>query len=277
VEALMNKILILGASGLIGKALIDEYKNDFDLYGTYSSSTTNLPREKQFQLDITQIDRLKIILKTINPDIVISCLRGDFNQQLEFHKQLAIELKKSEGILYYFSTANVFDGDFSKPHFETDATIAESEYGNFKIKCENTLQQILEERVIVIRIPAIWGKNAPRMNLLKKGIEDNLAIDVYSNLECNNLLDVQLAIQLKYIIDHKLKGIFHLGSIDMMTQAEFFERLIISFSNKKDILKLNLYEENDKKFYFALKSNRKDIPDFFEIANESIISALVGC
>ncbi|MGE7997974.1 sugar nucleotide-binding protein [Lysinibacillus sp. NPDC093190] len=229
----MNKILILGASGLIGKAIIEEYKNDFDLYGTYSSSITNLPREKQFQLDITQIDRFKKMLKTINPDIVISCLRGDFNQQLEFHKQLATELKNSKGILYYFSTANVFDGDFSKPHFESDSCLAESDYGSFKIKCENTLQQIIGERAIIIRIPAIWGKNSPRMNLIKKGIEDNQVIDVYSNLECNNLLDTQLAKQLKYIIDNKLKGIFHLGSIDTMTQATFFERLINGLSDKK--------------------------------------------
>ncbi|MEY9975691.1 NAD-dependent epimerase/dehydratase family protein [Lysinibacillus sp. RC79] len=86
----MNKVLILGASGLIGKALIEEYKDVFDLYGTYSSSTTNLYREQQFQINITEIDKLKGILRTINPDIVISCLRGDFKQQLEFHKQLGL-------------------------------------------------------------------------------------------------------------------------------------------------------------------------------------------
>jgi dTDP-4-dehydrorhamnose reductase len=37
----LQKVLILGASGLVGKALIDEFKDGFDLYGTYSSSFTN--------------------------------------------------------------------------------------------------------------------------------------------------------------------------------------------------------------------------------------------
>lgn len=271
----MNKVLILGASGLIGKALIEEYKNEFDLYGTYSSTTTNLPKENQFQLDISQIDRLKEMLTTINPDIVISCLRGDFNQQLRFHQQLAMELKSSKAILYFFSTTNVFDGDLSKCHYETDTPVAESEYGSFKINCENTLKQILEERAIIIRIPAIWGKDSPRMNLIKKSIEDNQVIDVYSNLECNNLLDTQLVKQLKYIIENNLKGTFHLGSIDTMSQAEFFEKMIKGFSDKKDILRFNFYKETDRTFYFALKSNRMEIPNYLQSTNESIISALI--
>jgi len=65
---------------------------------TYSSSRKSLPREKQFQIDITQIYTFKKMLKKINPNIVISCLRGDFNQRLEFHKQLAIDVKNSKGI-----------------------------------------------------------------------------------------------------------------------------------------------------------------------------------
>jgi dTDP-4-dehydrorhamnose reductase len=41
-EFVMDKILILGASGLVGRTLIDEYKDEFDLYGTYHSSLTSL-------------------------------------------------------------------------------------------------------------------------------------------------------------------------------------------------------------------------------------------
>ncbi|WP_369680117.1 hypothetical protein [Bacillus sp. AFS018417] len=81
----MQKILILGASGLVGRALIDEFTDEFDLYGTYFSSLTTLPNDKQFQLEVQQLDKLKEIIRTIKPNIVISCLRGDFDQQLLFH------------------------------------------------------------------------------------------------------------------------------------------------------------------------------------------------
>src|SRR6476620_12804465 len=107
----VEKVLILGASGLVGKALIEELKDGFDLFGTYSSSLTSLPNEKQFQLEVQQIDKLKEILNSIQPDIVISCLRGEFDQQLKFHKELALELVNTRSRVYYVSTTNVFDGD----------------------------------------------------------------------------------------------------------------------------------------------------------------------
>ncbi|MDQ0199223.1 sugar nucleotide-binding protein [Neobacillus ginsengisoli] len=270
----MEKVLILGASGLVGKALIEECKDGYDLYGTYCSSSTNLPKDKQFQLDVQQIVKMKEILQSIKPDIVISCLRGEFTQQIEFHKELAMELHNSSSVLYYFSTANVFDGDYSRHHTEADIPVAQSDYGKFKIDCENILKQILEDRAIMIRIPAIWGKDSPRMNLIKESIEKNQMINVYSNLVCNNLLDTQLAKQLRFIIENHLKGIFHLGSVDMMTHGEFYERLVNTLSSEAKIVRFNLCDESGDTYYWGLTSNRKDIPDCLQCTNESIISCL---
>lgn len=272
----MEKVLILGASGLVGRALIDEFKDGFDLFGTYSSSLTILPDGKQFQLEIQQIDKLTEITRSIKPDIVISCLRGEFDHQIKFHKELAMELRNSSSRLYFFSTTNVFDGDYSKPHTEIDIPISESDYGNFKIECENILKEILDERVMIIRIPAIWGKNSPRWNLIKESIIKNQMIDVYSNLVCNNLLDVLVAKQLRFIIENKLKGIFHLASEDMMTQGQFFEQIINTLASEKSILQYSFFKDNADTRYFALKSNRDDMPGTLQSTNKDIISYLLG-
>lgn len=271
----MERVLILGASGLVGRALLNEFKDGFDLYGTYSTSLTSLPDEKQFQLEIQQIDKLKEIIRSIKPDIVISCLRGDFDPQLKFHKELALELQHTSSRVYYFSTTNVFDGDFSRPHTETDLPIAESDYGRFKIACENILKEILNERVMIIRIPAIWGKNSPRLNLIKESIENNKVMDVYSNLVCNNLLDVQLAKQLRFIIENQLKGIIHLGTKDVTTQGQFFEQLINKLGSDKSIIRYQSYQDKDVTYYFQLTSNRDDLPDSLQSTNEDIIDYLV--
>lgn len=95
--------------------------------------------DKQYKLDIHQIDNLKEMLLILKPGIVISCLRGEFDQQLRFHETLAMELTNTSSRMYHFSTTNVFDGDFSKPHMETDLPISNSDYGKFKIACENML------------------------------------------------------------------------------------------------------------------------------------------
>ena len=272
----MKRLLIIGASGIIGKAIIDEFKNDFEVYGTFYSNRTELPSKREFQLGLQQHDKLKEIIRSVQPDIVVSCLRGEFDQQLSFHKQLAFELQNTPSRLYYFSTANVFDGDYSRHHIETDIPVAESDYGNFKIECENTLKQILGDRAIVIRIPAIWGKESPRMNLIRESIEGKKIIDVYSNFECNNLLDTQLAKQLRFIIEKNLKGIFHLGSEDMMTHESFYEALIEALSGESEVLKSNLYNGREDTFYFGLRSDRNEILGFSKNTNQNIISQLVN-
>jgi dTDP-4-dehydrorhamnose reductase len=226
-------------------------------------------------LGIQQIDKLKDIIRSIKPDIVISCLRGEFDQQLKFHKEVAVEIQNNNSRMYFFSTTNVFDGDYSKPHTETDIPISKTDYGNFKIECENMLKEILDERVMIIRIPIIWGKSSPRWKSIKESIKNNKVIDVYSNLVCNNLLDIQLAKQLRFIIENKLTGIFHLGSVDMMTQGKFYEQIISKLGCDKILLRNHLVQDNAETCYFLLKSNRHDLPSSLQSTNEDIISYLV--
>lgn len=273
---IMQKVLILGASGLVGRALVDELQHGFDLYGTYSSSFTRLPTDKQYKLDVEQMAEMKEIIHSIKPDIVISCLRGEFDQQLLFHKELAMELAKHNSRLYFFSTTNVFDGDFSKAHFETDLPISGTDYGKFKIECENMLTEILNERAIIVRIPAIWGKDSPRWNTVKDSIENNKEIEVYSNLVFNNLLDVLLAKQLRFIIDKELKGIFHLDAVDTLTQGQFYEQILNQLGREKSILRERLYEDNDAAYYFQLRSNRDDFVSAPRNTNAEMISYLVS-
>ncbi|WP_061809568.1 sugar nucleotide-binding protein [Rossellomorea vietnamensis] len=271
---MMKKLLIFGASGLVGKALVEECKDSFDVYGTYTTRPVDLPHENQFQLEISDTDQMKDMVKTLRPDSIISCLRGDFDQQLEFHRELAKEMQYRESTLYYFSTANVFDGDFTKHHTEEDAPNAASPYGQFKIECENLLQELLQERAVTIRIPQIWGKNSPRLDQIKSGIEEG-AIDVYSNLECNHLTDELLAKQLKYIILHHVKGVFHLGAVDMMAQSQFVEELVGNLTNKDVTFHNCLLEDKPETFHFGLKSIRKDLPERLVKTNRALIRDLV--
>lgn len=123
----MEKLLIIGASGLVGKAIAKQCLSDFDVYGTYFSSATNLSEDKQFQLNIEEEGEIQEILNLVQPNIVISSLHGDFGAQLKFHKELAEELISRDCQLYFFSTTNVFDGDLSKHHNEMDEPKSKSD------------------------------------------------------------------------------------------------------------------------------------------------------
>ncbi|WP_108670327.1 sugar nucleotide-binding protein [Peribacillus acanthi] len=271
----MKKVLVLGASGLVGKAFINECNGVFDLYGTFFSKVLPLPDDKQFQLEVKETEKIKELIQNIRPDYVISCLRGDFQEQLKFHRVLAEEVKDLPTRIYYFSTANVFDGDYSRHHTEKDQPGAQSEYGKFKIKCEEILQDALKDKAIIIRIPMMWGTDSPRLHQLKESLSNQEAIDAYTNLELNNLMDTMLAKQLRYLIENDLKGIFHLASEDTMVHAEFIEQLLKK--NKDATVRHHLFLDKEVKAYFGIRSMRQDLPDELKQTNHDIIESLREC
>ena len=270
----MKKLLIIGASGLVGKALAKKCDKDFDVYGTYFTSATNLPDNKQFQMNIQEGEVLKKILNTVEPDIVISCLHGDFEQLLEFHRILAVELKNRSSLLYFLSTTNVFDGDLSRHHSEIDEPISKSEYGQYKINCEIMLQELMKDRAIIIRIPGIWGKNSPRFNILLRHIETNEPIKAYQNLECSFLTDVHLAKQLHFVLTNELRGIIHLTSKEKIIEAQFYEELIKKIASNQLAIQYTDYQDKEKIYFFGLDSSRNELPKNLKITNVEIIDYL---
>ena len=86
----MHNVLVLGGSGLIGKAIISEMnKNkEFQIYGTYFENPLQLNQGRNFKLNIEDSANISSILKTVRPHIVISCLRGNYYKQLILKKSI---------------------------------------------------------------------------------------------------------------------------------------------------------------------------------------------
>lgn len=267
--------MILGASGLVGKAIAKECLTSFDVYGTYFSSGTNLVADKQFQLNMQKEETIREILDGVQPDIIVSSLQGDYDDQLKFHQTLVEELENRNCVLYYFSTTNVFDGDLTRHHTESDTPLSKSDYGRYKINCEKMLMQSLGKRCAIIRIPGIWGKNSPRFNSIKKHLETAAPIQAYPNLECNFLLDTQLARQVRFIVENELRGIFHLAAVDMVKEYAFYDAVVQKLTPGGIPIQSTSYQDKETTYYFGLVSTREDLPDSLQITNEEIISYLV--
>lgn len=271
----MSKILILGGSGLVGTAVINEMNkyNQFDVYSTYFQNSMLLNEDKSFKLNIQDEDNISSILNILKPQIIISCLRGDFNKQLILHEKTADYLSKNGGRLFFFSTTNVFDNDLSKPHYEDDLPDSQSDYGQYKIECEKEISEILHDNACILRIPQVWGKSSPRMKELLNSLRSNKDVIVYPKLYHNTNTDVMIARQLCYIINNNLKGIFHLVSEDIINYKDFYKGLIAGLGYRKVIIEENFEEEG----YFALLSNRKnEFPKELGFSNNSVINYLIG-
>jgi dTDP-4-dehydrorhamnose reductase len=272
----MFKILMLGGSGLIGKAIVSEMNkyNQFDTYSTYFQNPISFNENRSFKLNLEDEDNIDSILNTLNPQIVVSCLRGNLNKQLILHIKTAEYLKKNDGKLYFFSTINVFDNDLSRPHYEDDLPNSHTDYGQYKIECEKTIAEILCDNACILRIPQVWGISSPRMKELLNSLHSNKNIVVFPKLLHNTNTDVIIARQLRHIINNNLKGIFHLACEDIVNYKDFYCELIAGLGFKNSTIEENFNEKG----YFALLSKRtNEFPEELKVTNKSVINYLIGC
>ena len=249
-----NKILILGASGFIGNAIYKELCNYFDTYGTYYSNTTFAANSQFFKYDLNEDDIYRMV-ERIRPDIIISSLRGNFSGQIQAHIHLMEYLAKNKCRLYFLSSANVFDAYSKYPSYEFDKTLSESIYGKLKIRIENMMLRMPEEKIGILRIPMVFGNASPRLKEIKTLLDVNEPIEVFPNLIINVTTDDHLTQQIHYLINRNKKGIYHLGSMDLVHHEEFIKEVIKRMGNYHPVLK-KVFTTNDDRYLAALpKSN----------------------
>lgn len=240
----MKKIMILGDSGLVGCALAKEFNKDFEVIGLSRSKKTF--NYTHISFDIEKEDILPLLNK-YKPNYFISCTRGDFKKQLECHKTIINYCKDNGVILYFYSTANVFDKDMTTVKYEGSEISGESDYGKYKGECEQLVQKYKEGHII--RLPMVMGVDSPRMDQIKNA--HNEKITIYDPLYLSLILVDQIPLLHRQVIEKNLKGIFHFASKDYINQKEFYKVLVA----KDEYLSIQKVEA----MYFAVLPSRDDL------------------
>lgn len=207
------KILILGASGTVGGAIFKSASNKsskFDCWGTYNKNKPmDLETNQLIQWNIEDIERLQQMIADISPDVVISSLTGDFEMQLTAHRHLAELLRETSTYMYFISTANVFDGAIDTLRSEDESPYPVSDYGKFKLACEELLQAALGARCLIIRIPKIMTPEIAENFIFGEPVYRNLFISLNSP---QNVADATIQ-----CIQTERTGVIHLSSHDCMS------------------------------------------------------------
>jgi len=251
----LKRILILGASGFIGRALYKELNSYYDTFGTYFNTRDYNDNRHFFHFDVNR-GGLETIIKEVKPKLIISALRGPFEGLIETHKMLIGLIKRSDCRLVFLSSANVFDAFEHFPSYEYDKTLSESIYGRFKIGIENDLMRLPASKYVLARLPMVFGNQCPRMDELDLSVRKDQAIEVFPNTIINVNNDVKLSQQIHFIINQKLTGIFHLGSIDLINHYEFIKNLTARRYLKKPVFK-QVYTTNQMQYLAVLTKENK--------------------
>lgn len=208
------KVLVTGAAGLVGRALVEHCSTSGDEVFSYDHQS----------LDISDAERVESVIASQRPDVVINCAawtdvdgcESDPEKARQANalgpENLARATRKANALLLTISTDYVFDGEKEGFYTQRDTPAPISVYGKFKLEGERRAQEV-NARTIVIRTGYIFGpggKNflstviarAARGEKLK-AIRDCWGTPTYGN---------DLARRLRELSMRDLPGIYHVVS-----------------------------------------------------------------
>lgn len=262
--------MILGGSGFIGHGLYKELSQFYNIHCTYHSPSAKFECNSHFSLWNVEEESLDLLLNTLKPDLIISAIRGDFEAQIIAHFEVISYLLKHQAKLIFFSSANVFDAFTNFPSYEYDKTFSYSVYGRFKIKIENALLRIPNEKYLIARLPMVFGAKSPRVEELKTFQKVGDSIEVFPNVVINVTTLSKICQQINYLINQEANGVYHLGSHDLIHH----EDLILEICDKlklEDYKITQVYESNDDRF-LALLSKTNLLPKHLQISAQEVIN-----
>ncbi len=176
------KIVILGAGGRLGAALLREYRDKFEVTGfdrtQLDLSDLNGVREKlqktDFDVLINAAGFTKVDLCETQPDRA-------FLINAEAPRVLARICGEKSSRLIHFSTDYVFDGEKREPYTEEDEAAPISVYGESKLAGENNVVTA-EGRNLVVRVSWVFGPDRPSfIDAMIKGAQERERVDAIAD------------------------------------------------------------------------------------------------
>lgn len=253
----MKKICVIGANGLLGLNLIKNI-HDFDIFGTFNQTSTNVENISIHQLDITEYRSCEQILK-FNPDFIINAAAISDVDYCEKFKEKAYSVnvsgvknlvkiaKKLQCKLIQISTDGIFSGKTGS-YIEDDLPNPVNYYGQTKLESENEIKKLND--YIICRTNLLYGyvsqkKLNERSDYSKP---TNFVLWVLSELNKKNHLNIvndqysnpTLVDNLSKIIEFSLKkdlvGVFHTTDLNCISRFDFAKKIAIKFGYSESLI-----------------------------------------
>lgn len=245
------KILILGASGMLGNTLFRSLSNKYEVIGTlrnYQGLERFFATDKHklfCGVDICNSGNIEQVFSFYRPDVIINCV--GIIKQLQasklYHDSVYVnsflphELLKICEIhgakLIHFSTDCVFSGKHGG-YLESDFADADDLYGRSKYLGEVGYNS----NAITLRTSIIGHELNSNKSLVDWFLSQNNSVNGYKNAIFSGLPTVEVArILSEYILPNisNLSGLYHL-SVDAIDKFSLLKIIANHYSKKIDIV-----------------------------------------
>jgi len=253
-----EKILVIGASGLIGQELIHQLsKIDYNVIAGVNTRTiySEIPIT-QVKIDLLSQDNVKKIIISESPDVIINLAAISSMQKCEKERDIAYNLNvqgvnyllnsisclENKPLFVQFSTDHVFNGFDGKNgnYNEEDFPDPTNYYGETKFDSEKIIDQSKSLDSIIVRTSLTFGDyrytdgNRPDrlhqmiIKKLKKG--ENFEVDVNSVISPTYL--EYLCEGIIFLLENQNRGTFHISGRDALSKYEFAREIAELFSSE---------------------------------------------
>ena len=224
------KILVTGASGLLGREIMKTFEADADVVGLSFSRR----RDRLMKVDLRDIAVFRRVLEDVRPDMVVHSAAYRDPDLCEEDRDAALRLNvepirvlceelPSAVRIVLISSDYVFDGE-NPPYTEESVRCPVNFYGETKCMAEDILKD--REGTLAFRIPVLIGADD---SFEKSGFIYRLVSSVRAEEEV--FLDDahirfptwtrDVAAALRFALEHRVEGILHFSGLEGGTQYEF--------------------------------------------------------
>jgi dTDP-4-dehydrorhamnose reductase len=246
----MERILIVGASGLLGNRMMDLWASGNEVSGTYGRHRVDY--KNAYNLDVTQEDAVARLMEKISPDLIVDTHGISSIDYCESHKEEASRINvdgtriiaenaKSSGAKYVFvSTDGVFDGEKKGPYTESDEPHPLNQYGMTKLLAERAVEAISPDHMI-IRTSTLFGKGGFRdppsfASWVTAQLGSRQRIDVVTDQYSNPTYTDNLCDFIMKLHERDATGVFHVAGKDTLSRFEFANKIAEVFGLEKGLI-----------------------------------------
>ena len=217
------KIVILGAGGRLGAALMREYRAKYDVVGFDHA-----------QLDLANLEDLREKVGATNFDVLINAAAFTNVDACETERDRAFRINaeapgvlaeicnEKDAKLIHFSTDYVFDGEKRAPYTEEDQANPISAYGESKLAGEKNVLAA-DDGHLVVRVSWVFGPDRPSfVDAMIKRAQQDEKIDAISDKFSTPTYTHDIAQMLPQFFDRGVAGgILHFANAGKCTWQEY--------------------------------------------------------